>query len=395
MNLTPNVRLFAAAALVAAAAALASCGKSEPEAAESVAVSIVSATASASEGSQFVTVTATGGWTLSLEGGELWASLSKTSGSGSGNSVLKWSANGSEESRSLTVCISSSSGSAKASCLFTQEGKVNGGKTDDDVELRSDPVASWLELPDVPQGLYFITHEMTAGKYNGRGFSFALNPEALVAEWVAYPLNKTLIGSGSRTNDWGLDPKVPKQYQAVLYRGFGSSSNGEWFERGHQLPSADRLSPETNRQTFYGTNMTPQRGSLNEHAWASLEGMVRSWAYNFDTLYVVTGCSLEGSTDWALDNEGKKVTVPTGYFKALLGYKKNGTIGITPSTGGYTSIGFWFDHTGYDDNQVMQQSMTVAELERKTGFDFFTNLPALIGKETADEVESTLDSWWK
>ena len=113
-----------------------------------------------------------------------------------------------------------------------------------------------------------------------------------------------------------------------------------------------------------------------------------------DTLYVVTGCSVEGSTAYALDNEGKKVTVPTGYYKALLGYKKAGTIGITSQTGGYTGCAFWFDHKAYSGN-VMNQSMTIAELEEKTGVDFFVNLPSVIDQELARKVETTKDSWWK
>ena len=43
----------------------------------------------------------------------------------------------------------------------------------------------------------------------------------------------------------------------------------------------------------------------------------------------------------------------------------------------------------------MSQAMTIDELERKLGYHFFVNLPALIGAEKADKVESTRDSWWK
>ena len=96
------------------------------------------------------------------------------------------------------------------------------------------------------------------------------------------------------------------------------------------------------------------------------------------------------AADYALDNEGKKVTVPTAYYKALLGYKKDGTLGITAQTGGYTACAFWFPHEAYSGN-VMDKSMTIAELEEKTGFDFFVNLP----EKTAEKVEKTKDTWWK
>ncbi|MBR5055657.1 MAG: DNA/RNA non-specific endonuclease, partial [Bacteroidales bacterium] len=202
----------------------------------------------------------------------------------------------------------------------------------------------------------------------------------------------------SRTNEWGLDPKIPRRLQPVVFRGYGNASyNGGYYNRGHQLPSADRLAYDSNVQTFYGTNMTPQRGELNADAWAVLEGMVRTWANTFDTLYVVTGCTLEGSTESVTDNEGKRVKVPTGYFKALLGYKKNGTVGMTASAGGYTGTAFWFDHRGYANNTwtVLGQRITIDQLETQTGIDFFVNLPSRIGADKAAAVEASIDSWWK
>ncbi len=113
-----------------------------------------------------------------------------------------------------------------------------------------------------------------------------------------------------------------------------------------------------------------------------------------DTLYVVTGADIRGAQDVAYDNNGKSVTVPEGYFKALLGYKKGGSIGN--ATGGYIGIAFYFDHRRYvnDKNAIMDQSMTIDELEDKIGCDLFVNLPDKIGEDTAAIVESEVDSWW-
>ena len=62
---------------------------------------------------------------------------------------------------------------------------------------------------------------------------------------------------------------------------------------------------------------------------------------------------------------------------------------------GYVGIGFYFQHREYDKNSVMSQSMTIDELERKTGFDFFVNLPDKITEQGAATVESTKSTWWK
>lgn len=359
---------------------------------------------------QFVSVTAEGAWTLRIDFGisgedaSEWAYLDTDStafisGTGSRSDIVfGWARNFGSEARTLSLILET--GNQKIVETFTQQGIGNSYYKHLPEDIISEPVPDWMELPEFGgKGLFFITHSMETGRKEVRNYSFCWDTTALVALWVAYPLNDNLIGNGSRTNEWGLDPKVPRRLQPVLFHAYesaGYGSNG-WYNRGHQLPSADRLNYDANVATFYGTNMTPQMSELNAQAWGVLEGMVRNWARKCDTLYVVTGCTIKGSTTYVKDNEGKSVTVPTGYFKALLGYKKSETIGISGTTGGYTSTAFWFDHKAYAGNStaVMSQRITVDQLEDKTGIDFFVNLPKTIGEKNAATVEATIDYWWK
>ena len=212
---------------------------------------------------------------------------------------------------------------------------------------------------------------------------------------MAYPLCKWNIGTGSRTNAWGLDPKLPRNKQPVLFKGF-SSGNAGWMARGHQLPSADRLTKGCNEMTFYGTNMTPQiQDHFNGDIWANLEGKVRSWANKSDTLYVVTGCVTEGSTKYCYDNDGKKVTIPTAYYKAVLRYMRSST---TLGFQGYMGCAIWLDHKEYSSSSISSSySMSIDELEEKLGIDLFANLPARIGESDAAKVEAQNPadiSWW-
>ena len=349
-------------------------------------------------GTQFLVVSAKAEWTLTLDCGqdvEPWANVSTDAGRpGTRKVVMAWEANDGEESRTCTITLAV--GADKKSLAFTQGGKssVNPRPVEG---LNPDPVPAWLELPATNDpDLYFFTHDMQHGGTTKRNYSFYLDPQACLAIWVAYPLNNSLAGSGSRSNAWALDPKVPRKYQSVLSSGFSRSAiNNDKVDRGHQLPSADRLTRGANEMTFYGTNMTPQKGELNQKAWATLEGKVRTWANQFDTLYVVTGCDIRGSYDYAYDNDGKDIPVPVGYFKALLGFKKGGTVGNTAKQGGYTAIGFFFNHEYYSDSEIMGQSMTIDELEEVMGIDFFPNLEAKLGADLYNKVESTGDSWWK
>ena len=362
---------------------LAAC-KGTEDTPEQLSVSTRSQAGLAKGGYTFVEVSAPGDWTLSIDfmGQNPWATLTSASGTGENNGVvLSYEENDSEAQRALTLILQGKSSST--SCVFVQLTNVV------NVEVVPDPVGKWLELPKTDnEALLFFTHYQTIRSEKMRSYSYYWDVENLVAHWVAYPLNQELAGSGSRTDAWGLDPKLPRNMQPVLFKGFRGG-----YDRGHQLPSADRLNRAANVQTFYGTNMTPQLGSLNQNGWAALEGAVRDWSREFDTLYVVTGCLVGDAVDKkvAYDNDSKAVAVPDAYFKALLGYKKD--MSIASATAGYTAIGFYYPHAGYSDG-YMAKSMTIDELERKTGMDFFVNLPAKIGQSWADRIESTKDSWW-
>lgn len=252
-------------------------------------------------------------------------------------------------------------------------------------------IPMWMELPETKEddGLDFYTHSQITDGKSIRSWSFDYDPKALLSHWVAYPLNKALKGSGSRTDEWGYDPKVPISQQPVLYNSYGGA-----YDRGHQIPSADRLDYDANKKTFYFTNMAPQLAGLNQESWKDLEDKVRTWSESFDTLYVVTGCSIEGSTKVAYDNNGKEVTVPTAYYKALLGYKESGSLGSSAQNGGYIGCAFWFNHEAFSGD-FMTKSMSIRELEDKVGVNFFVNLPAKIGEDKAKVVEETKDTWWK
>lgn len=348
-------------------------------------ISISSNHAGAEAGYVTVDVSASGRWVLSLyypDGAEPWAGLTSTEGRGSKDGIiLSYEENLSSESRSLRVILTT--GGQDLAVTFTQSGKSS---SEDDPDSDPDPASDpkWLELPALEQNetCRFYWHDMTLqGGKKSRNYSFLWDRENLVAHWVAYPLNESLIGNGSRTDRWGYDPKVPADEQPELYSGYRGG-----YDRGHQLPSADRLS--ANPSTFYFTNMTPQIGSgFNQSIWAELEGEVREWARSSDTLYVVTGCVLEGSLGKAYDNLGKEVTVPGGYFKALLWYNHASTM----SFGQWSAAGFYFDHR----SGASRQLMSIDELESLTGIDFFVNLPSRIGQANADRIEAAKPgSFW-
>lgn len=384
--------------------ALSSCGSGGKEDVLPPTVEVKTAVVEAGGYSQFIYVKASSSWRItitSVDGGEPvdFIIADPSCGSGDMDVTLKVEENKSEKERSAVITVENSAG--KASKTISQKAKGSEVKPDPTPSGGNlSPKTGWMELPAIPEGMDAFTHSMTVGSVSTRNYSFLWDYDNLVAPWVAYPLCKWNIGNNiKRTNAWGLDPLLPEGKQPVLYRGFSKGNNG-WYARGHQIPSADRLtSYESNSMTFYGTNMTPQiQDGFNGDIWATLEGKVRSWANSSDTLYVVTGCVIdypEGQTvKYALDNYGKKVSVPTAYYKVVLRYMKNSTVGYS----GYSACAVWLDHKVYSTKNIdSKYSMSVKDLEKKVGMDFFVNLPAVVGEEMAAKIESenpSKVSWW-
>lgn len=384
--------------------ALSSCGSGGKEDVLPPTVEVKTTMIEAEGRSQYIYVKASSSWKITLtsvDGGAPvdWIIAAPSSGSGNTDVTLNVAANESEQERSAVLTVENSAG--KASKTISQKGKKSEIKPDPDPTPEPKPnETGWLELPSVPAGTDFFTHSMTIGSVKTRNYSFIWDYDNLVAPWVAYPLCKWNMASNvKRTNAWALDPLLPESKQPVLYRGFSKGNNG-WYARGHQIPSADRLtSYESNAMTFYGTNMTPQiQEGFNGDIWATLEGMVRSWANKSDTLYVVTGCVIDykdGETvKYALDNNGKKVTVPTAYYKAVLRYMKSSTVGYS----GYSACAVWLDHKVYSTKTIdSSYSMSVDDLEEKLGIDFFVNLPAKVGEDVAARIEAEEPkgvAWW-
>ena len=128
--------------------------------------------------------------------------------------------------------------------------------------------------------------------------------------------------------------------------------------------------------------MQPQINSFNAQVWANLESQVRKWNNGSfrDTMWVCKGGTignvvLDGKeVSGVIPNTSLRMPVPKYFYMALL-CKKNGV---------YKSIAFWLEHKPNNDNSFAKYAMSIDELEKITGIDFFCNLP--------DNIENSVES---
>lgn len=255
-------------------------------------------------------------------------------------------------------------------CTYTVNFKNDGAQIDPEAKY-----AKWRETPMITESqlnnanLMYVLHDMPnsmkdpVSKKTLRNYSLLYDTNLKFAYWVAYPLFAAVIKKGTnRTDAWGYDPSISSSLQANLSSGF---DRGAVYDRGHQLPSADRYcDAATNRTTFYYSNITPQIGKkMNQTIWADLEDKVRAWVSGVDTVFVVTGAM--PPTSGTIERQ-KGMAVPAYYFKAL----------ARQIGGKFYTIAFKMDNKEYSNRDYMSTAISVEALEQQTGFTFFPTLDA-------------------
>lgn len=264
-----------------------------------------------------------------------------------------------------------------AACGDDDDGIIWGKDPGDNTVEAPKTITARMETPQVKTDgtTVLLSHSTRFNNHTVVTYSVEYDKAKLHSRWVAFRFDgDTRARNVSRSDEpFADDPDLASDLR------IGSNGFGYRYNRGHLCASADRLySSEANSQTFYMSNMSPQLASFNQGYWITLENLVqrkgRDAAFS-DTLYVVKGGSLnEGQIlEYVSRSNGKKVAVPKYYYMALLKIKN----------GVYSSIAFWMEHKDYGYNYKKQaplsaiktHTVTVNELERLSGIDFFPNLP--------------------
>ena len=195
------------------------------------------------------------------------------------------------------------------------------------------------------------------------------------ARWVIYHMTKAeaTTKAASRDDNFRPDPEIPTSSATLAdYRGSG-------YDRGHLAPAADMsFSIKTMDESFYLSNMSPQRGEFNRGIWKDLEAQVRSFAISEGDIYVVTGPILPQKKSLTIG--ASQVTVPGSYYKV-----------VWDRTPPEKMIGFILPNEG-SSKSLQSFAVTVDAVESATGLDFFSEIP----KEQQEALESTITiNAWK
>lgn len=253
---------------------------------------------------------------------------------------------------------------------FTQAGSIAKDKIqvcsgkDTGLNFKSSNV-SRLEIPKITAKDDVIAHF---------AFTLSYNEEHEQANWVAYELTEEETNARyKRTDKFMPDPLVKTgTANDIDYKGFG-------YDRGHLAPAGDMAWSSTAlSESFYYCNISPQVPSFNRGIWKKLEELVRKWAKEEKSVFVVTGPVLENN----LPTIGPdKVSVPTYFYKIILDYNEPVIKGI----------GFIIPNKASSE-PLQNFSVTINRVENLTGIDFFPSLPD--DQEEAIESNLNLNLWY-
>lgn len=231
-----------------------------------------------------------------------------------------------------------------------------------------DEVAKKIKFASSSHELLMVVDENPQSEeiVNYEGYCLSFNSQMHIPNWVAWELTgKEVAGTFPRKDNFRADDNVAGSAEKWDYSYSG-------YDRGHMAPAGDmKWSEKAMDESFYMSNMCPQAKSLNTGAWKRLEEKCRQWAEIDSAIIIVCGPILTDPIEEYIGDS--RVAVPQRFFKVIL----------SPYVDTPRGIGFIMPN-GKVPGGMQAAAVSIDEVERITGLDFFSSLP--------DEIENEVES---
>lgn len=210
-----------------------------------------------------------------------------------------------------------------------------------------------------------------------------------MAKWSFHQLLPDVIEGGiTRSNDFRPDPLIPEfsgqeadYFMKELRADSSYKYDGFGFDRGHLAPSADfRWSEKGLSETYYYSNMTPQRAGFNRESWAEVEMLLRKIVANNPKRYfVVTGPILHDSLP-RIERGVNQLVIPDLHYKIIVDLNDNQPKGMA-----------FLMPNSKCELPFFNYIVPIDSVEKITGLDFFPNLKEALQNKV--ESKSDYNEW--
>ena len=251
--------------------------------------------------------------------------------------------------------------------ISDEDGLENGNAKNESRGNGSDFQSDGMEIPVYTKGKI---SETIKKRYS---YTVSYNHEMKNPNWVAWTITAKHASGKVQRMDFSDDEDMPDP------KGYLSDYYNSGYDRGHMCPAGDnKWSEKAMEDCFLITNMCPQNGGLNRGAWNSIEQQCRAWAKKYGKVYVVCGPIYLNKQHRKIGKN--KVVVPEAFFKVVLCTKG------TPK-----AIGFICRNQSQKGKDKADFINTIDEVERITGYDFFSKLPDNVEKKV--EAYADINEW--
>ncbi len=242
--------------------------------------------------------------------------------------------------------------------------KLAPGAIENDIKAEKPAAAPTINITDLDK--VEKTKKIASIIKEYEGFTVDFNPENKTPNYVAWILQgEETEGVTARSNKFWTDKDLEGCPDTRDYSRSG-------YDRGHMCPAGEqKWSDEAMHNSFVMANICPQKHELNTGAWKTLEDKERNWAKRDGAIVIVAGPIYDSSDTETIGYA--KVRVPSAFFKVML----------APYANPMRAIGFVYPNMKCEGN-MESYSVSVDDVEKMTGFDFFSSLP--------DEIENDIES---
>ncbi len=190
--------------------------------------------------------------------------------------------------------------------------------------------------------------------------------------WVAYRLDAHQVQNKEpnrlqRPSKFVTDFRTKSKVDQRVYAKTG-------YDRGHMCPNsaiATRYGKKAQLETFFMSNITPQKPELNRKVWERLERLEDAYANKFGGIWIITGPIF----DQHVELLNHQIEIPDAFFKILIDEDK-GKVRVLP----------FIIPQNVTGKEILNEYLTsVDEIERQTNLDFFSPMD--------DEFEKKLESY--
>ena len=224
------------------------------------------------------------------------------------------------------------------------------------------PQDAWPQALGAPVGA-----DMDVRQLVNDGFVVGYDNQRQQAAWVAYRVRPVTARRAMRRPRFTPDPRLPVLAQA---------ERPPWpgYDRGHLAPNyfVSRVHGVlAQTQSFYYSNIAPQRPRLNQLVWQRLEEIeVDALAASHSALWVMLGPVPADNT-----------SIPEAFYRIWIARGKDGS---------WRSLALRVPQSVRGDERLSDFLVSIDRIEVETGLDFFSGLDR--SRQQALEAKASLTS---